>query len=232
MAVAIPNCGTYTVEMDYGASTNAFVLDSVVAGLLDSTTYFLEGTTDWQDVTDYVKQVSAYEDWESAVQNTTDAQDDFNDSLQETIDLIMTYFKTLSGQPNPFEALMPKPSKGVKFATFMDAVKALHPKSETLTSATPFADSKAKFPKLFADWQAGKLIAMAKGGLVKNPMAALIGEAGPELVIPLKDLNGLGGQTVNIIINAAIAEQGLAEKVVESLQSYNRTKGRIPVTVK
>lgn len=58
MAVAIPNCGTYTVEMDYGASTNAFVLDSATAGVLDSTTYFLEGTTDWQDVTAYVKQVS------------------------------------------------------------------------------------------------------------------------------------------------------------------------------
>ena len=58
MAVSIPNCGTYTVEMDYGASTNAFVLDSAVAGVLDSTTYFLEGTTDWQDVTAYVKQVS------------------------------------------------------------------------------------------------------------------------------------------------------------------------------
>jgi len=58
MAVAIPNCGTYTVEMDYGASTNAFVLDSVTAGVLDSTDYFLEGTTDWQDVTAYVKQVS------------------------------------------------------------------------------------------------------------------------------------------------------------------------------
>jgi len=58
MSVAIPNCGTYTVELDYGASTNAFVLDSAVAGLLDSTTYFLDGTTDWQDVTAYVKQVS------------------------------------------------------------------------------------------------------------------------------------------------------------------------------
>jgi hypothetical protein len=200
----------------FGATVGSILYDEALAMVQDA----------------IVDQVSAYEDWEDAVQNTTDAQDDFNDSLQETIDLIMTYFKTLSGQPNPFEALMPKPSKGVKFATFMDAVKALHPKSETLTSATPFADSKAKFPKLFADWQAGKLIAMAKGGLVKNPMAALIGEAGPELVIPLKDLNGLGGQTVNIIINAAIAEQGLAEKVVESLQSYNRTKGRIPVTVK
>ena len=58
MAVAIPNCGTYTVEMDYGSSTNAFVLDSAVAGVLDSTTYVLDGSTDWQDVTAYVKQVS------------------------------------------------------------------------------------------------------------------------------------------------------------------------------
>ena len=58
MAVAIPNCGTYTVELDFGASTNAFLLDSATAGMLDSTTYFLDGTTDWQDVTAYVKQVS------------------------------------------------------------------------------------------------------------------------------------------------------------------------------
>ena len=58
MAVAIPNCGTYTVEMDYGATTNAFVLDSALAGVLDGTVYLLEGSTDWKDVTDYVKQVS------------------------------------------------------------------------------------------------------------------------------------------------------------------------------
>ena len=58
MSVVIPNCGTYTVEMDYGASTNAFVLDSALAGVLDQTVYVLEGTTDWQDVTNYVKQVS------------------------------------------------------------------------------------------------------------------------------------------------------------------------------
>ena len=58
MPVAVPNCGTYTVELDYGATTNAFVLDSAVAGVLDQTVYVLEGTTDWQDVTTYVKQVS------------------------------------------------------------------------------------------------------------------------------------------------------------------------------
>ena len=58
MAVVVPNCGTYIVEMDFGSSTNAFVLDSAVAGVLDSTTYFLDGTTDFRDVTAYVKQVS------------------------------------------------------------------------------------------------------------------------------------------------------------------------------
>lgn len=58
MAVVVPNCGTYMVEMDFGSSTNAFILDSDVAGVLDSTEYFLDGTTDFQDVTEYVKQVS------------------------------------------------------------------------------------------------------------------------------------------------------------------------------
>jgi hypothetical protein len=46
------------VEMDFGSSTNQFVLDSATAGVLDSTEYFLDGTTDFQDVTEYVKQVS------------------------------------------------------------------------------------------------------------------------------------------------------------------------------
>lgn len=58
MAVTIPNCGTYKVELDYGATTNAFRLDDAVAGVLDQNVYVLEGTTDWQDVTAYVKQVS------------------------------------------------------------------------------------------------------------------------------------------------------------------------------
>ena len=58
MAVVIPNCGTYTVELDFGATTNAFLLDDVVAGVLDQTVYVLEGTTDFQDVTAFVKQVS------------------------------------------------------------------------------------------------------------------------------------------------------------------------------
>jgi hypothetical protein len=71
MAVSIPNCGTYTVEMDYGASTNAFVLDSDLAGVLDQSVYVLEGTTDWQDVTAYVKQVSINRGRQNRFRETT-----------------------------------------------------------------------------------------------------------------------------------------------------------------
>jgi hypothetical protein len=58
MSAVIKNCGTYTVELDYGATTNAFLLDDPVAGVLDSTNYFLNGSTLFVDITSYVKQVS------------------------------------------------------------------------------------------------------------------------------------------------------------------------------
>jgi hypothetical protein len=58
MPVAVPNCGTYMVEMDYGTTTNAFRLDDPVAGVLNSPDYFLDGTPLFVDVTTYVKGVS------------------------------------------------------------------------------------------------------------------------------------------------------------------------------
>lgn len=58
MAVVVPNCGTYMVEMDYGATTNAFRLDDAAAGVLGSTLYVLGGSPLFVDVTSYVKSVS------------------------------------------------------------------------------------------------------------------------------------------------------------------------------
>jgi len=77
------------------------------------------------------------------------------------------------------------------------------------------ADLIAKYPKVL-------------GGM-PNPMAGVTGQ------VPVTAGGGLGvrpNETYEITINAAIAESDLAQKVVDSLQSYNRTKGRIPVTVK
>jgi hypothetical protein len=123
----------------------------------------------------------------------------------------------------------PKPS--ASYGSFLDAVKALHPNSKTLKSSTPVADSKQKFPKLFADYKAGNLVALAQGGIVTKPTAALIGEAGAEAVIPLDKLQS--GMTVNVTINAGMGTDPakLGDEIVDVLTRYNRRNGALPLKV-
>jgi hypothetical protein len=78
------------------------------------------------------------------------------------------------------------------------------------------ADLILKYPKVL-------------GGMA-NPMAGMVGQ-------PAATAGGVGfqtrtGDTYAININAAIAEQGLPAKVVEALQQYNRSVGKIPVTTR
>ena len=132
-------------ETIFGATVGSILYDQALADVTDA----------------FNDQVSAFEDWEEAVKNTKDAQDEFNKSLQATADLILKYPKVLGGMPNPMAGVT------------------------------------------------GQVSTTAGGGLSVG-----------------------AGDTYQININAAVAEQGLAEKVIESFQQYNRSKGKIPVTVK
>jgi len=49
---------------------------------------------------------------------------------------------------------------------------------------------------------------MATGGIVTSPTTALIGEAGPEAVIPLNRMGSMGGSTVNIVVNGSVTTEG------------------------
>jgi len=74
----------------------------------------------------------------------------------------------------------------------------------------------------------------AVGGIVTGPTHALIGEAGPEAVIPLSRLGSLtGGNTVNINVQVSPlsnpAEVGQA--VVSALKAYERRSGPLPLRV-
>lgn len=52
MALAtVPNAGTFNLEIDTGFVIDGFTLDSATKGLLDSTTYVLDGTTSYASVT-------------------------------------------------------------------------------------------------------------------------------------------------------------------------------------
>jgi len=66
---------------------------------------------------------------------------------------------------------------------------------------------------------------LAQGGIVTGPTLAMIGEAGPEAVIPLDRAGMMGGN--NITINMPVGSNG--DDVVRALQRYARFNGNVPV---
>jgi len=65
---------------------------------------------------------------------------------------------------------------------------------------------------------------MAAGGIVTSPTFALIGEAGPEAVVPLSKMGAMGGVTINV-------HGGDPNAVVDALRAYMRQNGSVPITV-
>ena len=59
--------------------------------------------------------------------------------------------------------------------------------------------------------------ALAKGGIVNKPTLALIGEAGPEAVVPLNGRNTPGG--INITVNGALDPEGVARSIERILKT-------------
>jgi gas vesicle protein len=70
---------------------------------------------------------------------------------------------------------------------------------------------------------------LAEGGIVTGPTLAMIGEAGPEAVIPLNRAHGMGNVTINI--NANIADERLGDVIVNALRQYNRRSGPANILV-
>jgi hypothetical protein len=82
------------------------------------------------------------------------------------------------------------PATGKPFANFIAAAKALHPNFfKTYKGSTPNLAAKSAFPKLYEEYKRLNLTMLADGGLVTRPTLSMVGEAGPELVIPLSKLN-------------------------------------------
>ena len=69
---------------------------------------------------------------------------------------------------------------------------------------------------------------MATGGIVTQPQLSLIGEQGPEAVIPLDRLGNMNG-TTNVTINMPVGVSG--EDVVRELERYTRQEGNLQLPV-
>jgi hypothetical protein len=72
-----------------------------------------------------------------------------------------------------------------------------------------------------------KIPMLAAGGIVTGPTLAMIGEAGPEAVIPLDRMGQMGGGN-NVTINVS---GGDPQSVVNALRTYMRQNGSVPIRV-
>ncbi len=71
---------------------------------------------------------------------------------------------------------------------------------------------------------------MAKGGIVTKPTLAVVGEAGPEAVIPLNRAGAVGGSVININVTTGVGDPvAIGDEVVEVLTAWQRANGTIPV---
>lgn len=68
---------------------------------------------------------------------------------------------------------------------------------------------------------------LAQGGIVMSPTLALIGEAGPEAVVPLDRMGNMGGgNTYQITVQG-----GDPNAIVDALRRYMRQNGSVPIKV-
>ena len=77
----------------------------------------------------------------------------------------------------------------------------------------------------------------AKGGITKKPQMGMIGEAGPELIMPLGQFtkqfaNGNGQTSINLTVNAGMGANGasIGQEIVDQLVRWERRNGRVPIT--
>jgi hypothetical protein len=77
---------------------------------------------------------------------------------------------------------------------------------------------------------AKKIPRLAEGGIVSSPTLALIGEAGPEAVVPLDQMRNGNGITINVTGGLATSAE-IGQSVVNALRAYSRSAGPLALNI-
>ena len=127
------------------------------------------------------------------------------------------------------------PQFGKRAAGLLEQIGAIKGDKKRARAEAAFAASLSASGRGISEAAAAKIKAqfkLAKGGIVMGPTNALIGEAGPEAVIPLTGANsarGAMGTTINITVNAGIGTSGsqVGQQIVDAIKKYERTSGAV-----
>ena len=77
-----------------------------------------------------------------------------------------------------------------------------------------------------------KLPRLAEGGIVTQPTIAMIGEAGPEAIVPLHGNSGMGSNiTINVQASPLSSPSDVGAAVVDALKAYERRNGSLKLKI-
>lgn len=120
--------------------------------------------------------------------------------------------------------------EGTNADTIASATQAAASAVAQTTSGAAKAKSSvvSKKKKVSVPKAALKVPMLAKGGIVNTPTLAMIGEAGPEAVVPLNKNNQMGN-TYNLTINAGMGADGasIGREIVDAIKRYERASGPV-----
>lgn len=189
-----------------------------MGGLLETISLTMEGLStdsdnlwkDWENIAYIIANInSGLEDW-----------NDFLNTLETELGPFGTFvkgvFDAIANSLNPV-------SKGLEAA--VNLIKFLNG-----TSVKPMGITYNRDGSLNRD--GNPATPFAKGGIVTGPTLGLVGEAGPEAIIPLNRFDEVvGGRGGNITINvtAGMGTDGaaLGEQIVTAIRKYERTSGKV-----
>ena len=204
------------------------ILEETINGVKEGTEAYSEALADLKTAEEKLieatdNQTEAFQRQRDALYELEQAQRALNAAKKDTPAPIVARAETIVSGSTPSTA-------GMQYGSFMEAVRALHPKSKALKSSKPVTESKQAFPALYKQYKAAGL-ALAQGGIATSPVTALIGEAGKEAIIPLDRLES--GMTVNVTINAGMGTDParLGDEIVDVLTRYQRRNGSLPLKV-
>lgn len=151
-------------------------------------------------------------------------------TAQAELDRLRESLTAPSSKTSAAETTSNVPSASNTTPTYKTPPPAQLTQMEKIIKAAGGAQSTAASRSYTAMAAAMGKIRLAKGGIVTGPTNALIGEAGPEAVIPLTGANSVGmGSTFNITVNAGIGTDGavVGRQIVDAIRKYERSSGQV-----
>lgn len=158
-----------------------------------------------------------------------------------TIEQMKAYLKKVQSEFDAILVKLPnKPSEVTNNPTVVDPLAVQATQFATSLSGAKMsnvAEQTAVSKGFLTQEQADALFArrvtpFAYGGIVKSPTLGLVGEAGPEAVIPLSKMGNMSGTTsINLTVNAGYGADGrsIGDAIVNELKKWSRKNGKIPV---